>query len=247
MKKFLLFLLLPLCLFVAQSPAAPLPDGCEQAVVGAADGWNSSHVVLSLLEKRGGRWQMVKGPFSGRLGEAGLVWGLGRHPLPKGATVKREGDDRSPAGVFDVGGIWATQSDLKFNRRIPFVKVGPSDLWVSDVKSPLYNRHVRLDHPARTSWELNEQMKLNDHAHSIKLLICHNTENVQGCPIPGRGSSIFFHIWRGAGKYPTAGCTTMSEENLRAVLAWLDPKKKPVYILMPRDEYMRYRSAWGLP
>lgn len=57
----------------------------------------------------------------------------------------------------------------------------------------------------------------------------------------------FFHIWRRDGGAPTAGCTAMSEENLRAMIAWLDPSRHPLYILLPAREYLRLRRAWGLP
>lgn len=38
----------------------------------------------------------------------------------------------------------------------------------------------------------------------------------------------------------------MSEENLRAMIAWLDPSRHPLYILLPAREYLRLRRAWGL-
>ncbi len=229
---------------------AMLPADCRQAVIGIADGWNNSHVTLSLVERnRSGQWQRVLGPIPGRLGRAGLVWGLGLHQNPAKATVKRESDGRSPAGIFELGGLWTTtQTPVKHHRRIPEVRVGPNDLWVSDQRTPkLYNRHVRLDHPARSEWELREQMRQSDYPHSIKLLICHNTQETPGRPVVGAGSSIFFHIWRRGGASPTAGCTSMAETNLRALIARLDPARHPVYILLPRAEYTRLRQAWRLP
>lgn len=132
--------------------------------------------------------------------------------------------------------------------RIPMVKVGPNDLWVSDTTIPkLYNRYVHLDHPATTPWELKEQMRQTDYAHSIKLLICHNTAERRGGTIVGAGSAIFFHIWRNDGTSPTAGCTSMAEKDLRAIIRRLDPAKYPVYILLPREDYTRLRAAWHLP
>ncbi len=229
---------------------AMVPSDCRQAIIGIADGWNSSAVTLSVVERdRSGRWTRVLGPMQGRLGRSGLVWGLGLHANPRGAVVKAEGDGRSPAGVFRIGGLWTTNKQpVKHSRRIPEVKVGPNDLWVSDKSQPqLYNRYVRLDHPAATDWELREQMRQTDYAHSIKLLICHNTAETPGRPVVGAGSSIFFHIWRRDGASPTAGCTSMAEANLRAIIARLDPALDPVYILLPRSEYARLRSAWRLP
>ncbi|MBQ3526784.1 MAG: hypothetical protein IJA63_10980 [Akkermansia sp.] len=233
-----------------QVSVASVPTNCSQAVIGIAEGWNSSHVTLSVVEKNAsGQWVRVLGPFKGRLGRNGLVWGLGIHANPGRATVKREGDGRSPAGVFAIGGLWVTNKNyVKHHRSIPYVKVGPNDLWVSDVNYPkLYNRHIRLDHPARTEWELREQMRQTDYAHSIKLLICHNTAERRGGPVVGAGSSIFFHIWRKNGGSPTAGCTAMAEANLRAIIARLQPSRHPVYILLPHAEYARLRQSWRLP
>ncbi len=229
---------------------AALPANCSQAIIGISQGWNSSEVTLSLVERdRSGRWQRVLGPFPGRLGRAGLVWGLGLHENPRRATIKQEGDGRSPAGIFRIGGLWVThKTPVKHHRRLPEVKVGPNDLWVSDPRMPqLYNRHLRLDHPARSPWELHEQMRQNDYPHSIKLLICHNKEDTPGRPVVGAGSSIFFHIWRREGAAPTAGCTSLAETNLRELIARLNPQQNPVYILLPRSEYVKLRAAWQLP
>lgn len=242
-----LFMLLA---FVVLPAYAAVPQNCTQAIIGIAEGWNNSEVTLSVVEKNSaGQWVRVLGPYKGRLGRNGLVWGLGVHANPRGATVKREGDGRSPAGVFALGGLWVTNKNyVQHHKSIPYVKVGPNDLWVSDVRTPkLYNRHVRLKHPARTEWELREQMRQTDYAHSIKLLICHNTAERRGGPVVGAGSSIFFHIWRKNGGAPTAGCTAMAEANLRAIIARLHPSRHPVYILLPRAEYARLRQSWRLP
>lgn len=225
---------------------AEVPQHCSQAIIGIAEGWDSSHVTLSVVEKNTrGQWVRVLGPYRGRLGRAGLVWGLGLHSNPWFATTKKEGDWRSPAGVFSLGGLWVTnKKPVQRDARIPYVQVGPSDLWVSDPAYPhLYNRHVRLDHPAATPWEKKEQMRQTDYAHSIKLLIGHNTQN----PRVGAGSSIFFHIWRKDGASPTAGCTAMDETHLRTIIARLNPTRYPVYILLPREEYAKYRKSWRLP
>lgn len=230
-----------------QAGAAVIPPETTQAIIGIAEGWDSSHASISLVEKEGGRWRRVLGPVPARLGSRGLVWGLGLHPNGRAATIKKEGDGRSPAGVFALGGVWTTQNDLRLDRAIPVVRVCERDLWVSDLNSPSYNCYVRLDHPAASAWEKKEQMHLNDAAHSIKMLIRHNTSETKGRPVRGAGSSIFFHIWRQGGAYPTAGCTAMAEVNLRAILARLKASRHPVYVLLPSSEYVRLRPAWGLP
>lgn len=248
MKKLLLFLVACICLL--QTAVAAVPTNCTQAIIGIADGWNSSQVTLSVVEKNSkGEWVRVLGPYQGRLGRNGLIWGLGLHSNARGASIKKEGDGRSPAGVFDIGGLWVThKTPVKHHSSIPYVKVGPNDLWITNTNDArYYNRHVRLDHPAKTEWELKEQMRQTDYPHSIKMLICHNTPERKGGVQVGRGSSIFFHIWRNEGKSPTAGCTSMEEKNLRTIIARLNPQRHPVYILLPRAEYAALRKSWRLP
>lgn len=236
------------CVFVGMvSWVNALPVASSQAVIGIADGWNSSQVQISFVEKENGRWKRVMGPVPGRLGVNGLAWGLGVHTNPKAAVSKKEGDGRSPAGIFAIGGLWTTQNNVRIDKRIPVVRVCNRDLWVSDVRSPYYNKHVRLDHPATTAWEKKEMMRLNDYPHSIKLQICHNTAETKGRPVRGGGSSIFFHIWRRNGAAATAGCTAMAERDLREIIQRLDASKRPLYILLPRAEYERLRTSWQLP
>lgn len=185
--------------------AAALPADCSQVIVGSADGWNSSHVQLSLLEKGPRGWVMVKGPFPARLGKAGLVWGRGVSMPPSGGPVKKEGDLRSPAGIFELGGVYGTVPVPQKKRSMPYRRITPRDMWVDDPASPLYNQHFVLKHDPVTPWEFKQQMKLNDYAHSLKLFIRHNAASGREKPVPGAGSSIFFHIWRRDGGAPTAG------------------------------------------
>jgi L,D-peptidoglycan transpeptidase YkuD (ErfK/YbiS/YcfS/YnhG family) len=239
MLRILLFLtlLLPLAAF-------ELPGKTRQCVVGIADSWDASKVTLTIYEKRSGQWQAVLGPWPGRLGKSGLIWGRGLHPNPSGAKLKKEGDRRAPAGVFRIGGAWGYDASVRKHPKLFYRQITKRDLWVEDSKSEHYNRHLVLDHDPATAWEKKQQMRQGDHAHSLKLFIAHNAPPKV---TPGAGSAIFFHIWRGGGSKPTAGCTTISEERLRQLIAWIDPAKEPVYVLLPKAEYGRYRADWQLP
>lgn len=224
--------------------AFDLPVDCRQCVLGIAPDWNSSRVELWIFEKNGSGWLQTGGPWNGRLGKNGLAWGIGLHPLPPGVASKREGDFRAPAGVFALGGAYGYASGIQKNPALPYQQITTRDLWVEDPASPDYNRHLRLDAEPVTAWEKKQQMKQGDHAHSLKLFIAHNPAP---SAIPGAGSSIFFHIWRSGGAKPSAGCTTLSEQNLRQLIAWIDPAKNPVYVLLPREEYLRVARDWKLP
>ena len=233
----LLSLALPLSAF-------ELPKGSSQCVVGTAKDWNTSNVTLNAYEKRDGQWVKTSGPWQGRLGRDGLVWGLGLHPLPRGAKIKTEGDWRAPAGVFYIGGAFGYDAKIQKSPDLFYRQVTSRDLWVDDPASPKYNQHVLLDAEPATAWEKKQQMKQGDYPHSLKLFIAHNAPPKVS---PGNGSAIFFHIWRGGGSKPTSGCTTMEEPKLRQLIAWIDPNKKPLYVLLPAQEYAAKKAEWKLP
>lgn len=233
-----------LVFFLSILPLAALTEQNQQAIVGITSSWSSSHAKLSLYEKKNGTWVKVSGPFKTRLGRTGSAWGLGIHPTPKDVTLKKEGDRKTPAGIFWIGGAWGDAAQIKKHPALPYRKVTPRDLWVEDSKSPHYNQHLILKHDPKSTWEKQAQMKQNDHAHSLKLFIAHNAPPKAK---PGAGSAVFFHIWRGGGSKSTFGCTTMPEATLRNLVAWIDPTKKPIYILLPQNEYDRHRALWKLP
>lgn len=231
-------------LLIYCQPLWALTENSQQLVVGVSSGWSSSSAKLYLYEKKGKPWALKKGPWEVCLGRTGSAWGLGVHQNPSGVRLKKEGDQKSPAGAFYIGGAWGYAKEIKRNPKLPYRKVTPMDLWIEDSKSPYYNQHLVLKHPPKTAWEKQAQMKQGDHAHSLKLFVAHNPPPKA---TPGAGSAVFFHIWRGGGSKPTAGCTTMSEINLKELIAWIDPTKKPLYVLLPQAEYQKYRGLWKLP
>ncbi len=224
--------------------AFELPADSRQCLVGTAENWNSSTVTLRLYERKGAAWQAVSEPWKARLGKSGLVWGRGLHPVPPGTVTKKEGDNRSPAGVFAIGGAWGYDAAIRKQPALPYRQVTVRDLWVEDPASPQYNRNVILDHDPTTAWEKKQQMKQDDAAHALKLFIAHNAPPAV---TPNGGSSIFFHIWRRDGAASTAGCTTMEKPKLRWLVSQTDPAKRPLYVLLPKAEYVKYRAAWKLP
>ncbi len=246
-------LILTLCLLVCVlahdnlSARSPIPRDSQQMIIGIARDWNDSHVKIYRFEHDSQGWVQVSEPWPGRLGSAGLAWGRGLHPSNLPGLQKREGDKRAPAGVFTLGGAYGDISSRELIRSpaLPYHQVTPACLWIEDPASPYYNTYQRARDPnALTPWEKKQQMKQNDPAHEIKLLINHNTRSPI---IPGAGSSIFFHIWRRGGAVAAAGCTVFSRENMLELIAWVDPQKNPVYVLLPASEYRSRQRAWALP
>jgi len=222
-----------------------LPGESSQAIVGVAADWDASEVSYQRWERRNGSWQKTGEAWPGRLGKSGLAWGRGLHPAGLPGLEKTEGDARAPAGIFALGSAYGYEGSVDRKPGQEYLQVTPLDLWVEDVDSPYYNQHLRLkDGHALTEWEKKQQMRQDDKAHSLKLFIAHNAPPRAQ---PGKGSAIFFHIWRENGAKPSYGCSVMPEDRLREMIAWIDPAQKPVYILLPRKEYERYARPWKLP
>lgn len=221
-----------------------VPGSTKQLVVGLTSDWNASTVTLRRFEKVGRTWKQIGEPFPGRVGVNGLVWGRGLHPRRGDLTEKVEGDGRAPAGAFVIGRSYGYDALWQPKTRLPYVTVGPRDLLVEDPSSPLYNKYVRLDHEPITEFEKKQQMKQSDPMHRLKITIEHNTTPA---PVTGKGSAILFHIWRANGAKPTAGCTSVSDEAIEGLMTWLDPAKKPIYVLLPTSEYEVNQGGWNLP
>ncbi|MFD2158631.1 L,D-transpeptidase [Rubritalea tangerina] len=239
-----LFILLSLTLPIS---AWQLPQQSRQVVVGTAKSWNSSYVTVTLYERKDNQWKALTASVTGRLGKSGLAWGRGIHPYQSKPYLKREGDKRAPAGVFQIGGAYGVHKSIKKHRSLPYTQVTTRDLWVEDSSSPYYNRHLRLNHEPSTTWEKKAQMRQNDYPHSLKLYIGHNTATPKTKAKPNAGSAIFFHIWRNGGKSATAGCTTLPEAQLRLLISKIDPNKSPLYVLLPQAEYQKLKADWKLP
>ncbi len=237
-----------IALFVIAGPfrtdAFEIPNSSTQCLVGISESWDSSKVSLRLYEKQGKAWIPVSETWKGRVGKNGLAWGKGLHSTPPAVAAKREGDNRSPAGVFGIGGAWGSEARIHKKPMLPYHQVTSRDLWIEDSASPQYNCNVVLDHEPATPWEKKQQMKQNDPAHALKLFIAHNAPPQAN---PNAGSSIFFHIWRDGGARATAGCTTMEKSKLQWLTAQIDPKKHPLYVLLPKSEYATFQANWKLP
>ena len=230
---------------VSLTCAQPLPAEVRQLVVVRPADWDTHRGSMQFYEVRGRQWTPVlKAEIPVLLGRAGTAWGRGLVPttLPKGARIKLEGDKRTPAGVFAIGRAFGYAPKAPKGSSTAYRQITQWDCWIEDVNNPLYNRHVIVDPKRIPPWFSKAQMRMNDEAHSLKLEIRHNADP----PVPGFGSAIFFHIRRGVDR-PTAGCTTMREEDLRKLIAWINPKLKPHLVHLPQAEYARRRIEWGLP
>ena len=235
-----LFLLL-ICLYPKTLPAAPL-DKVEQLIVSIAPNWNANTGRLQLFDRKNGEWQPASPVIPVLYGKNGLAWGRGVLGQDEQGLKKIERDKRAPAGLFAIGKIYTYDTVLPAGAKYPFHTVGINDAWLDDPKLPLYNQFVTVDPERRPEWFESQKMRHNDFAYRWLVEIRHNANP----PVAGAGSAIFFHIRRGPTR-PTAGCTTMAENELINLIRWLRPSARPHYVLLPQAEYLKRWQKWSLP
>jgi L,D-peptidoglycan transpeptidase YkuD (ErfK/YbiS/YcfS/YnhG family) len=224
--------------------AAGVPDDCTQLLVSTAPDWNSMQGELRLFERsRGGKWTQQGAAIPVLFGKNGLAWGTGIAGQNESGLRKKERDGRAPAGIFRIGKIYTEDSALPSGASFPFRQITKADAWIDDPAHPDYNKHVVIPDPENPpAWFEKQKMRHGDFAYRWLIEVRHNSDP----PVAGDGSAIFFHIRRGVTR-PTAGCTTMAEEDLVRVIRWLKADRRPCYALLPTAEYSAKWQSWNLP
>jgi D-alanyl-D-alanine dipeptidase len=232
---------------VSAAEADPFGQSTQIIVVTTAD-WNAVQGRLQRYERGAPHeaWRAIGEPVAIVVGIHGMGWGLGvvatddakvRRPSD---PVKKEGDGKSPAGVFALGTAFGDASQPLPGLKLPYLALTPSIECVDDVRSKFYNRLVDRS-TVHADWNSSEHMRDVGEAYRWGVVVDHNAGAV-----PGGGSCVFLHIWGGP-THGTAGCTAMTQGELQVLLTWLDPARKPLLVQLPAPEYGRLIHVWGLP
>lgn len=228
----------------AGDPAKAWKDARQLVLVTTPD-WTAIQGSLSSYVREDGRWHRVAGPLPVVVGAAGAGWGLGLQPPQAEGPQKREGDNRSPAGVFRLGTAFGYAPGAR--TALPYLAADAGDYCIDVAGSPLYNRIVNTHDVGEAAVRgATEPMRRDlafkgDQAYRRGFVIEQNPQNR-----PGGGSCVFAHLWRSPAT-PTAGCTAMTDAAMEQLLAWLDPKEHPVFVLLPQAAYRKLRGDWRLP
>lgn len=217
-----------------------------QLVLVTVPDWNSDHGSLRRYSRdASGHWTAVAPAQTVVVGRSGVAWGSGLHPPQTDGPVKREGDGRSPAGVFAIGEAFGYAASAE--TALPYAAMSARDYCIDVSDSPLYNRIVDAGKVgANAVAGSTEPMRRDLHAdgdqrYRLGFVIEHNA-----AATPAGGSCIFAHVWKSPDS-ATAGCTAMPDAVMEQVLAWLDPAEHPVFALLPQAEYIRLQQHWQLP
>ena len=215
----------------------------QQIVLVTTEDWNAVQGSLQRYERKGKEWKPVGDAFDIVVGRSGLAWGTGLHEPQNQEPNKREGDGKSPAGIFILSSAFgfAAKDEARF-LRLPYTNVKESTECVDDVKSNHYNRIVDKFQVGNYDWNSSEKMLAVGEQYRWGIFVDHNTYP----RVKGNGSCIFLHIWANADS-GTSGCTAMDKANMETLLKWLDEKKRPVLVQLPLSEYERLLKTWKLP
>jgi D-alanyl-D-alanine dipeptidase len=216
----------------------------QQCLLVVAANWNSTTGVLRAFERanKSGPWKAHGRAIPVVLGKKGLAWERGLADAPFPGPVKKEGDNKAPAGIFKIGRAFGYAPARSAGWvKLPYLPLTKQIEGIDDPRSRYYNRLVDRSKVARVDWRSSEQMRRDDVLYKWGAVVEHNPS-----ARPGAGSCIFLHVWKNSST-ATAGCTAMPESDLVRLLRWLDPAAHPVLIQMPQQPYESLRPRLRLP
>jgi L,D-peptidoglycan transpeptidase YkuD (ErfK/YbiS/YcfS/YnhG family) len=220
-------------------------NSSRECIVIVAEKWTSTTGILRSFERRASKegWKQLGSGIRVALGKKGL--GLGRglvHLNLNEAPIKKEGDDKAPAGIFRLSSAFGYAPARSASWvKLPYLALTTKIEGVDDPKSRYYNKLVDRTRVAKVDWSSAEKMRRDDVLYKWGVVVDHNP-----AAIAGAGSCIFLHIWKNSAS-PTAGCTAMPEKDLVRLISWLDPARRPILVQMTCSAYRAIREKYRLP
>lgn len=230
--------------FNIQGAGPVLPAAATQMILVIAPNWDDLHTRIYLCDKKQGKWH-IQANFPAVCGKKGMAWGIGIFPenTRNLTPVKKEGDLKSPAGLFQLGECMGYAPKLEYNTNLQYRRLTETVQGVDDPQSKFYNRIVdtkSFQDTSQIDWKSFEKMKRADDYYKWLFVINHNPAN-----LPGAGSLIFLHLWKNENS-GTAGCTAVGEPTMIEILKWLNTQN-PILVQLPHELYLKYRKDWDLP
>ena len=127
---------------------------------------------------------------------------IGKNGITKN---KREGDLKTPSGIFNFIKIFYRKDKIKFFK-ISFKKkyIRKNMGWCDDVKSKYYNKEIKFPFTGSA-----EKLWRDDNIYDLIVVLNYNINPV----IKNKGSAIFLHISK-KNYEPTKGCLAISKKDM---------------------------------
>jgi L,D-peptidoglycan transpeptidase YkuD (ErfK/YbiS/YcfS/YnhG family) len=222
---------------------SPVPAESRQLVLSVSESWGATAARVRRYERAAAAepWKQVGGDVAASLGRRGLGWGRGLHPAGLDGPPKREGDGKSPAGVFDLRLATGYAAGPPPGTKLRYRMATPTLRCVDDPASGFYNQLVD-EAEVKKAWSSAEDMRRPDDLYRLVVWVGHNDAPVEA---PG-GSCIFLHL-RSSATATTEGCTAFDRASMETLFRWLDPALRPVLVQLPRQGHGVVAASWGLP
>ena len=194
----------------------------QQILLVVSDNSNTHKAKLQCFEDG----EKIISTIDVNIGRNGLGFGLGEIQLKQSNTQveKREGDGKAPIGIFKLSSVFGYPKSN--NSHMPYMHTSKNLICVDDSNSKYYNKIIYMPKPKPKSFEF---MKRDDMQYELGIVVEHNKKKIKQ-----KGSCIFLHVQKMKDK-GTAGCTSMSLNDLQNIVEWLDKKKNPILIQIPKS------------
>ena len=225
----IIVIVLILLISIQCAKTSPIPSSSRQLILVVLPTQEAikGTLIRYQRERSESEWLMVGHPTRIVVGRTGLAWGGGLHSeAPEGIPLKREGDGKSPAGVFRLGSAFGFASGEEMDSlKLPYTRITNGLECIDDASSDYYNHMLRREEADTVDWNSSEKLIDYAEAYELGVVVQHNMDP----PRKGGGSCIFLHVWSDPDGH-TAGCTAMEKADMESILYWLDAQKTPVLV-----------------
>ena len=250
--SYVIALLLPLTVSCSNNinKMSIIPASSCQMIMVLTDSPQASNGILYYfqLDCNKPQWRLANGPIPVLIGKNGLGWSTGLHDIANTLNypVKREGDGRSPAGVFHLNSVFGYKpADQMTKLKMPYLHLTQMTECIDDPDSRYYNQIVyrnKITETDHVDWKSSEKMSRMGHCYELGVVVDYNHDPIKHWA----GSCIFLHNWKNQHN-TTAGCTAMAPEVMKEIVNWLDDTKDPVFVLLTKQLYCDLMNKCNLP
>ena len=118
---------------------------------------------------------------------------------------KKEGDNKTPKGVFRLGNIYYRADRVKKPKsNLNTIIIKKNMGWCNDPNSKFYNKLIKIKKNLNFSYE---KLFRTDSKYNLLIVIKYNCKKI----IKNKGSAIFLHLTKNYS--PTQGCIAMKKKD----------------------------------
>ena len=131
---------------------------------------------------------------------------------------KKEGDLKTPKGIFDLGNIYYRQDRIeKPISKLKLIRIKKNMGWCDDPNSKKYNKLIKIKKNLKISYE---KLFRRDNKYDLFILIKYNYDKI----IKNKGSAIFLHLTKSYKS--TKGCIAIKKKDFFILNKLINKKTK---------------------